>query len=91
MVPSAKALPAGRFSTREELTCHVWSIRRQQLFPNAGAIAQACGITADAVKKIIITEEGLTQYLQHGCPTGGSLVRPASYETRTSPRPSWRA
>ena len=65
------ALPTGRFRSREELTCHVWSLHRQQIFPNQRAIAMVCGVPMDAVKRIIETEEGLATYLRQGCPTGG--------------------
>jgi hypothetical protein len=65
-----KALPVGRFQARQELTCHVWSIRRQQVFPNTHAIAESCGITRQAVDFIVRTEEGLEDYLQRGCLTG---------------------
>ena len=63
---------AGRFATREELTCHVWSIYRQQVFPNIRAVAAACGVTMMVVKNIVETEEGLGDYLKNGCPTGAS-------------------
>jgi hypothetical protein len=66
----AKALPVGRFRTREELTCHVWSIHRQQVFPNIHAIAESCGIHREAVNFVLRTEEGLEDYLQRGCLTG---------------------
>jgi hypothetical protein len=65
------ALPTGRFGSREELTSHVWSLHRQQIFPNQRAIAIVCDISMDAVKRIIDTGEGLDQYLRQGCPTGG--------------------
>jgi hypothetical protein len=71
MAHKLKPQSAGRFNSREELTCHVWSIHRQQVYPNARKIAHACGVTLEAVKKIITSEEGLGAYLQHGCPTGG--------------------
>jgi hypothetical protein len=71
MAQKLKRSSSGRFDSREELTCHVWSIQRQQVYPNARAIALACGVTLDAVRKIITSEEGLGTYLQHGCPTGG--------------------
>jgi hypothetical protein len=74
MTRKRKALSAGRFESREELTCHVWSIHRQQVFPNARAISHACGVSMEAVKKIIVTEEGLDTYLEHGCLTGGRSV-----------------
>lgn len=61
---------AGRFSTREELTCHIWAIYRQQVYPNVRAIAQACGVTMAVVKNVVETEEGLSEYLKNGCPTG---------------------
>ena len=61
---------AGRFATRDELTCHVWAMRRQQLSPNVRAIAAACGVTIEVVKTILDTEEGLEQYLKRGCLTG---------------------
>jgi hypothetical protein len=61
---------AGRFQTRDELTCHVWAMRRQQVFLNNRAIAGACGVTIEVVKTILETEEGLGQYLKSGCPTG---------------------
>ncbi len=64
-------LPTGRFRSREELTCHVWSLHRQQIFPNQRAIATVCGVPMDAVKRIIESGEGLAQYLRQGCPTGG--------------------
>jgi hypothetical protein len=70
MARNARALPVGRFKTREELTCHVWSIHRQQVYPNTHAIAECCGITREAVNFIVRTEEGLEDYLQRGCPTG---------------------
>jgi hypothetical protein len=60
----------GRFATREELTCHVWSIQRQQVYPNVRAIALACGATMDVVKAIIVNEEGLADYIDKGCLTG---------------------
>lgn len=60
----------GRFSTRQALSCHVWSIRRQQVYPNIKAIAEACGTTMQVVKTILVTEEGLEDYLREGCPTG---------------------
>ena len=64
-------LPTGRFRSREELTCHVWSLHRQQIYPNQRAIAEVCGVPMDAVKRIIESGEGLDQYLRQGCPTGG--------------------
>jgi hypothetical protein len=60
----------GRFATREQLTCHVWAIQRQQVYPNVRAIALACGATMDVVKAIIANEEGLADYLNSGCLTG---------------------
>lgn len=60
----------GRFATREALSCHIWSIRRQQVYPNVKAIAEACGTTMQVVKTILVTEEGLQVYLREGCPTG---------------------
>jgi hypothetical protein len=60
----------GRFATREELTCHVWAIQRQQVYPNVRAIALACGATMDVVKAIIVNEEGLAAYIDKGCLTG---------------------
>jgi hypothetical protein len=60
----------GRFATREQLTCHVWAIQRQQVYPNVRAIALACGATMDVVKSIIVNEEGLSSYLETGCLTG---------------------
>ncbi len=60
----------GRFATREELTCHVWSIYRQQVFPNIRSVAGACGVRMEVVKAIVQTEEGLNEYLASGCPTG---------------------
>lgn len=60
----------GRFGSREELACHVWAMQRQQVFPNVKAIAAACGVTAEAVKVIIESGEGLEDYLKKGCPTG---------------------
>ncbi len=60
----------GRFATREELTCHVWSIYRQQVFPNIRAVAAVCGVRMEVVKAIVQREEGLTDYLASGCPTG---------------------
>jgi hypothetical protein len=77
MAQKIRARSAGRFNSREELTCHVWSIHRQHVYPNARAIAAACGVTLDAVRKIITSEEGLGAYLQHGCPTGGNRAAPA--------------
>ena len=63
-------LSTGRFATRVELTCHVWAMRRQQVFPNIEAIARACGTTMRVVKAIVASEEGLEEYLVRGCPTG---------------------
>ena len=60
----------GRFGSREELACHVWAMQRQQVFPNVKAIAAECGVTAEVVKIIIETKEGLDHYLSKGCPTG---------------------
>lgn len=60
----------GRFRTRSELTCHVWAMQRQQVYPSLKAIAGACGVTTDVVKFIIASEEGLQVYLREGCPTG---------------------
>jgi hypothetical protein len=60
---------AGRFGSREELTCHVWAMRRQQVYPNLKAIGAACGVTTEVVKAIVETEEGLEAYLQKGCLT----------------------
>jgi hypothetical protein len=61
---------AGRFGSREALTRHVWAMRRQQVFPQFKAIAAACGVTAEVVKAILETEEGLQDYLQKGCLIG---------------------
>lgn len=61
---------SGRFGSREELACHVWAIQRQQVFPNVKAIAAACKVTAEVVRIIIETQEGLEDYLRKGCPTG---------------------
>ena len=69
-VQRSRRLATGRFSSREQLTCHVWSIQRQQVYPNVRAIAAACGVTMDVVKAIIVKEEGLSTYLERGCPTG---------------------
>ena len=60
----------GRFGSREELACHIWAMRRQQVFPNLKAIGIACGVTTEVVKTVIETEEGLEDYLRKGCPTG---------------------
>ncbi len=61
----------GCFETREQLTSHVWAMRRQQVFSNFKAIAGACGVTTKAVQAIVETEEGLQAYLQKGCQSGG--------------------
>ncbi len=61
---------AGRFETRDELTCHVWAMRRQQVYPNNRSIASACGVTIEVVKTILESGEGLDAYLERGCPTG---------------------
>jgi hypothetical protein len=61
----------GRFATRDELTAHVWAIRRQQLRPNLASIAEACGATVDVVRTILATEEGLADYLSRGLRIGG--------------------
>ena len=66
----ARRASTGRFSSREQLTCHVWSIHRQQVYPNIRAIAEACGVSMEIVKTIVVTEEGLSVYLEKGCPTG---------------------
>lgn len=66
----ARRVATGRFSSREQLTCHVWSIHRQQVYPNIRSIAEACGVSMEVVKTIIVTEEGLSVYLEKGCPTG---------------------
>ena len=60
----------GRFCSREELACHVWAMQRQQVYPNIKAIAAECAVTAEVVKIIIETKEGLDDYLRKGCPTG---------------------
>ena len=60
----------GRFADRIELTCHVWAMRRQQVFPNLKLIAAACGVTTEVVKTIIESEEGLEYYLNTGCLSG---------------------
>ncbi len=67
-----RRLATGRFASREELTCHVWSIQRQQVYPNIRSIAEACGVSMEIVKNIITNEEGLAAYLEKGCPTGDS-------------------
>ena len=69
-VRRTRRVSTGRFSSREQLTCHVWSIHRQQVYPNVRAIAEACGVSMEIVKTIIVTEEGLSVYLEKGCPTG---------------------
>jgi hypothetical protein len=60
----------GRFASRDELACHIWAMRRQQVFPNLKAIAASCGVTTEVVKLIIENEEGLGDYLQKGCLSG---------------------
>jgi hypothetical protein len=60
----------GRFASRAELVGHVWAIRRQQLYPNLSAIANACSIKIDVVRTILNSEEGLADYLEHGLPIG---------------------
>jgi hypothetical protein len=60
----------GRFASREELVGHVWAIRRQQLYPNLRAIAEACSVTIDVVRTILNSEEGLAAYIEHGLPLG---------------------
>jgi coenzyme F420-reducing hydrogenase delta subunit len=70
VVRRRRRVATGRFATREELTCHVWAIQRQQVYPNVRAIALACGATMDVVKAIIVNEEGLDSYLEKGCLTG---------------------
>ena len=63
-------LATGRFATREELTRHVWAMRRQQVYPNLKAIADACATTVGVVKAIAADGEGLREYLEKGCPIG---------------------
>ena len=60
----------GRFATRSELVSHVWAIRRQQIYPNLRAIAQACSATVDVVRTILGSEEGLQDYLDRGLSLG---------------------
>lgn len=64
-------LSTGRFETRPELTCHIWSMHRQQLFPNYKSIAQECSTTAEVVKDVIASCEGLDEYMVAGCLIGG--------------------
>ena len=45
-------------------------MQRQQVYPNVKAIASECGVTAEVVKIIIESKEGLDDYLRKGCPTG---------------------
>ena len=70
VVRRTRRVSTGRFGSREQLTCHIWSIRRQQVYPNIRAIAEACGVSMEVVKSIIVAEEGLSVYLEKGCPTG---------------------
>lgn len=67
----------GRFATRGELTGHIWAIRRQQLYPNLTAIAQACSATIDVVRTILTSEEGLAEYQERGLPLGRAAEDPA--------------
>jgi hypothetical protein len=67
----------GRFATRGELTGHIWAIRRQQLYPNLTAIAQACSATIDVVRSILASEEGLADYKERGLPLGQAADGPA--------------
>jgi hypothetical protein len=60
----------GCFESRQELVGHVWAIRRQQLYPNLRAIAEACGVKIDVVRTILNSEEGLAEYIAHGLPIG---------------------
>ncbi len=60
----------GRFASRTELTCHVWAMYRQQVFPNLSAVSRACGVTIESVKAILENEEGLEDYLRAGCLSG---------------------
>ena len=63
-------LATGRFATRAELTAHVWAMGRQQVFPNAKAIARSCSTTVGVVKAILDSGEGYALYLEQGCPIG---------------------
>jgi hypothetical protein len=67
-------LATGRFATRADLTCHVWSMYRQQVFPNIRAIAGACGVTMQVVRAVVDSKEGLSDYLERGCLTGMPAV-----------------
>ncbi|HEX8239495.1 MAG TPA: hypothetical protein VF574_07135 [Allosphingosinicella sp.] len=60
----------GRFTSRADLTCHVWAMHRLQIYPNLTAIARACGTSVSAIATIIESGDGRDEYLARGCLAG---------------------
>lgn len=67
---SRKGGVTGYFTSRSDLTCHVWAMHRLQIYPNLTAIARACGTSVSAIVTIIENGDGRDEYLAKGCLAG---------------------